>query len=268
MRQAIAPLTLLSVASLFGQTNPAGNTNAPEAQRGLELMKSYAPVTKVITLKYPERVDIKLLEGMGLGAYKQSGSIVVVTGTPERVDVAESILKQLDVPPPPRPPAVPKKNIQLTAYLIIASPTAAAEAHLPKDLEAPVNQVAAMFPYKSFNVFDAIVMRLRESEKFNNVTGVLPRGQQTFLYGGNYRLNLSRIDLEADPAATLMHISGFELNVGVLQGQDKDGHDRFQNVALQTNLDIKEGQKVVIGKANIDGSENALIVVLTAKVVE
>jgi hypothetical protein len=31
---------------------------------------------------------------------------------------------------------------------------------------------------------------------------------------------------------------------------------------------MKEGQKIVVGKANIDDSENALIVVLTAKVVD
>jgi hypothetical protein len=31
---------------------------------------------------------------------------------------------------------------------------------------------------------------------------------------------------------------------------------------------MKENQKVLVGKANIDGSANALIVILTAKVVE
>jgi hypothetical protein len=37
---------------------------------------------------------------------------------------------------------------------------------------------------------------------------------------------------------------------------------------VKTNIDIREGQKVVVGKANIDGSNAALILVVTVKIVE
>ena len=43
---------------------------------------------------------------------------------------------------------------------------------------------------------------------------------------------------------------------------------QFIDTGINTDVDIREGQKVVVGKANMDGSDPASIVVLTAKVVE
>jgi hypothetical protein len=42
----------------------------------------------------------------------------------------------------------------------------------------------------------------------------------------------------------------------------------YANTGIETNVDVHEGQKVVVGKANMDGTDRASIVVLTAKVVD
>src|SRR6185312_16072810 len=113
-------------------------------------------ITKMVTLKYPERVSMSIIDGIGL-VVKRSENIVAITGPKERVETAEAILHQLDTPSPPRPPAPLKKDIQVTAYLIIASPSGAQDTPLPKALEAPVNQIASIMPYKSFRLFDAVI---------------------------------------------------------------------------------------------------------------
>jgi hypothetical protein len=41
-----------------------------------------------------------------------------------------------------------------------------------------------------------------------------------------------------------------------------------QHAVINTSIDAKEGQKVVVGKANIDNADSALILILTAKVIE
>ncbi len=46
------------------------------------------------------------------------------------------------------------------------------------------------------------------------------------------------------------------------------GQFQYQEVGINTDLDVREGQKVVVGKTNMDSSDRALIVVVTAKVVE
>jgi len=42
----------------------------------------------------------------------------------------------------------------------------------------------------------------------------------------------------------------------------------YQEVSIGTSVDALEGQKVVVGKANIDNADSALILVLTAKVID
>jgi hypothetical protein len=41
-----------------------------------------------------------------------------------------------------------------------------------------------------------------------------------------------------------------------------------QHCVISTSIDAKEGQKVVVGKANIDNADSALILILTAKVID
>jgi len=252
MKRIIGVLILWTVSSAFGQE---------ATPRVLSLQN----VTKVITLKYPG-TSTNILEGWGL-MVKRSGEIVVVIGPQDKVDTAEAILKQMDVPPPARPAIAPKKDIQLTAYLIIASPNGVPGAALPKDLEPAVSQVASILPYKSFNLFDAVMVRVADGDG-GMVAGVLPQGQQTFPSGGSFILRLRGLFLtEASPVA-LLRINSFDLAVSIVRGLDREGHEKTQTVNLNTNIDMKEGQKIVVGKANIDGSENALIVILTAKVVD
>jgi hypothetical protein len=258
MRRMIALFVLLGATSVFAQNNPVPVVNV---------------ATKAVTLKYPNRINADVLDGIGL-VIKRSGNVWVVTGSPDRVDTALAILKQLDVPPPPPAPEEPRKDLQLTAYMIIASPSVVQGTPVPKDLDSTIGQVSSIFPYKSFNLFDAVVMRMVEGEGRNanrgHVSGALPQGQQTFPSGGSYDLSLASVSLAQDTsgAPNLLRLSNFSLDLKIHAGVDKDGKDKFQEVRLDTNIDMKEGQKVVVGKANIDGSENALIVILTAKVVD
>lgn len=223
-------------------------------------------VTKMVTLKYPARVSTNVIDGIGL-TVKRSENLVVITGPRERVETAEAILHQLDTPAPPRPPLPPKKDVQITAYLIIASPSGTQGTPLPKDLEPAVHQVASILPYKSFRLFDAVMMRASENSN-GDVRGVLPMSQQTFAAGGTFRLFVGRVELTPATPANLLRLANFDLSVSISHGIDREGKEKFQTVSMGTTIDMKEGQKVVVGKANIDGSENALLVILTAQVVD
>ena len=54
------------------------------------------------------------------------------------------------------------------------------------------------------------------------------------------------------------------LKVPVMSG----GNIQYIDTGIATDVDIHEGQKVVVGKANMDGSDRASIIVLMAKVVD
>jgi hypothetical protein len=157
MKLRIGLIILSAVASLSAQQPAKALLDGTR-----DAIANGIAVTKAVKLQYPENLDSRILDDIGL-IVKRSGATWVITGTPERVASAEAILKQLDVAPAPatnRTPPAPRKSIQLTAYLIIASRSEVVGTPLPKDLESAVNQVASVFPYKSFSLLDAIELRL------------------------------------------------------------------------------------------------------------
>jgi hypothetical protein len=102
-------------------------------------------------------------------------------------------------------------------------------------------------------LLDSIELRLLNGTNGAEVKGILPQGQ-TYPHGGSYVLNVDRTELVEEKPANLIRISKLGIYIN--------------DVKIETDVDMTENQKVVVGKANIDGSANALIVILTAKVVE
>ena len=102
-------------------------------------------------------------------------------------------------------------------------------------------------------MLDSIELRLLNGTFGGDVKGILPQGQ-AYPRGGTYSLSVQRTELVEEPTANLIRIS----KLGIV----------VNDVKIDTDVDMTENQKIVVGKANIDGSANALIVILTAKVVE
>jgi hypothetical protein len=47
-----------------------------------------------------------------------------------------------------------------------------------------------------------------------------------------------------------------------------DGKAQVNRSGINTNIDVREGQKTVVGKSNITGTDDAIILVVTPKVIE
>ena len=261
MKTRIVVLMLSGWLCLFGQ-QPRQASQPPQAPQAAQAAPELVAlpgnsVTKVVTLKYGNNVSTSILDGIGL-VVKKSGNIVAVTGPPDRVETAEAILKQLDVPPapvPPMPVPAPRKSFQLTAYLIIASRAGAPGASVPAELDSTVKQMTSALSYKSFNLLDAIDLRLVPNSNGGQLKGVLPE-MPPGIHGGFYDLDVGSINVWGDE---LVRIGKFKLDV-TIPGTGA--------TTLATDVDMKPGQKIVVGKANIDGSADALIVILTIKVAD
>jgi hypothetical protein len=77
----------------------------------------------------------------------------------------------------------------------------------------------------------------------------------------------------SDERGRLIRIDGLKLDAVLLvRTQEQAGPSTvsYQTVdaGFNTDIDVREGQKVVVGKAAIGGTNNALILVITAKVLE
>jgi hypothetical protein len=219
-------------------------------------------VRKVIPLKYvsPEAVA-NLLSVFGERVIPHATfRMIAISGSPEVLKAMEEMIAKVDVPP-----SVPK-NIELTAYLLVGSEDGPA-GPVPAAIQPAVKQLQSLFTYKSFHLLDTLFLRLREGESGSSSNGAIQVAGETT--PGTSSLTLGRIDLAPGAEGSLVRINNLRLSVTVPSGRLGNGDSRMVQTAMRTDIDVREGQKVVVGKAKMTGlPDQALILVLTAKVVD
>jgi hypothetical protein len=217
-------------------------------------------VNRVFQLKY---VDPRNLAGI-LHPYVFGGvnvdvqlKALTVTTRPDAMPEIEKIIQRFDVPPPP------VLNIEVTIYIMSALAQPAATA-VPPELDAVVKQLKSTFSYKGYQLIDTQAIRVRAGQG-GEASGAVDNGAP------GVPKTISQIKFKsaaasADEKGRAMRIDG--LHVGLRIPIVTEGKFQYLDTGINTDVDIREGQKVVVGKANMDGSDRASIVVLTAKVVE
>jgi hypothetical protein len=182
---------------------------------------------------------------------------------------------------PPRPlgfqnGALMYANIELTVYLVsgLAQPQAGAAAELPDDLAATLNQMRGVFAYKSYKLINAFVLRGRNGSSAE-VAGELPLNNWTYDFKyGNANLfegtpgvvHINRLRLEISKRGSTLTRAAAP---GVGQAPTFSAFTPTSNtIALvSTDLDVKEGQKTVVGQSAVNGTD-ALFLVIVPKVLE
>jgi hypothetical protein len=210
-------------------------------------------VQKLIEVKYAD-VDrvASLVQGPGIGLRSDRGMhVIIVHGNPEAVAAVEEMVKKLDVPPP---------NIEFTVYLVSGLTQGAAD-DVPKELASTAKQLHGLFPYKSYRILQSFVLRNRDGRE-GSTNGSLNSTGASY----NFRYRSATV---SSGTPKIVHIDGMSLTVQTPTPHvDKDGRVIYNNAGINTDIDAGEGQKVVVGKSSINGSDDALILVVTAKVVE
>jgi hypothetical protein len=204
----------------------------------------------LIEVKY---VDVNrlaaLMVGLGVNASPQAGfKVITVRGTPEAIAAAQETVKKLDVPEGPAP------NIELTVHLLYGSAQDSSGDSTPQDLAPTVKQLRSIFPYKSYRVMESFVLRGRDGQQ-TQTSGTL-RGSQT-LYQFLYRPHVL-----PGSVPRMVRLDGLHFSLRVPEG------NAFVDSGITTDLDSREGQKVVVGKSNVRGTADAILLVVTPKVVE
>jgi hypothetical protein len=182
--------------------------------------------------------------------------VISVRAPKEVVAAIEEAIQRLDVPQPPA------KNIQLDAYLLIAS-VQGSSGNVPADLQPVVKQLKNIFNYQDFRLLGTLSMRVRDAEN-GTVSGLLPSVSANVTEPTSYRFHMNKAAITSEGKERSVRINGLELRMGyALKGLPPHGEAQ-----ISTSVDVREGQRVVVGKANMDSADNALILVLTAQVVE
>ena len=192
-----------------------------------------ADAVKIFPLKYADSEQVRKL--FSSYSYPMSVNrdlnVLTVTAPPSFLAEVEAAVKQFDVAPPA------PMNIELTVYLLTGA-DAAGPAPLPKELQEMEKQLVASSSYKAYRLADTQVIRTRPGQPADS-SGTLPLLQVRFRAGWINSVEKGRI----------ISLDGLRV--------------QLKTVAISEDIDLRENQLVVIGKANPDG-----LLLVVAKVLE
>lgn len=180
-----------------------------------------------------------------------------VRGTPEAIARVEAAVKRLDVPVQVGLP----RNIEVASTLLLARNTGEQTETLPPGLEPVARQLRALFHFKSLQLLDTAFARVREGTQ-SAVEGAtawpLPPENSAATYFIEFSAGLG-------PKGD----KGYQVRLDKVRLRMRTPYPGgSREVGLHSTIDLREGQQAVIGRSNIAGTDLALILVMTAKVVE
>jgi hypothetical protein len=221
-------------------------------------------VRKMIPVKYISACEARgvlgsYMENRQIGKFQVFGQVqcdenlrtLVVSGSEDMVAAYEEALKRLDVPP---------TDFELTVYLISSS--AQSGDQLPDALASTAKQLHGVFAYKGYQLLGVSVLRGRDGQR-GSAAGTISKDGKSATYSFSY----NKASVSGDAPKTV-NLHDLHLTLQSRTGTLTDGKPVFQETGLQTDIDVRDGQKVVVGKSDVNNGENPLILVVTAKVVE
>jgi hypothetical protein len=248
----LAPVLALAPALLFAQDAP----NSPAAGRIIKVIHVQYGNPENIASALPTRPSVFVRGNNALQA-------VVVQGDPTDVSSIAQSVKELDVPSV----SLTARDIELRVFVIGAGPKAQAANNAGPETDPVIKQLQSAFPYPSYELLDTMLLRSREGEtaRTDGIMKTFPEKPEQHA-GDRYAIQYRLVVEPGDPHRTI-RLNGFEFRTH--SGAPASGDTSAAlNIGFQTNLQLHEGQKVVIGKTNIDNGDSALFVVVTAKVLE
>jgi hypothetical protein len=155
---------------------------------------------------------------------------------------------------------VPRKNVELVFY-IIAAGREDLTAKLPGDLEPVVKQLRNTFTYPGYRVLESFATRLRDGSDRHEGSGTIPAV-------GSYSWVIPRMTVNPSEKGNVIRLEAlsFDFRTVEQRGSGTEKTTSFESARIASSLDVREGQKVVVGKSSYGGG--AYFLVVTAKVVD
>jgi hypothetical protein len=249
---------LLLVAVALGSSLWAETSDPPGAEK----------VIKVVHVHGNARA-LADMSGFGSGATVQGSDqlrAVVIKGLPPDVANVVRTIQELDTT---NGAELSGKNIELVFYVV--SGTMDPVAGMPDtgaDLLAPVyKQLRAVFPYKNYQLLSTMLMRSGQNSQAST-SGMMKSPQNTTM-PALYSIRYDAATVSADTQPSI-HLAKFKFEGKIPSNTGPSGSTAFQQVTIgiETNVDLREGQKIVIGTSNVETGSATLFLVVTARMVQ
>jgi hypothetical protein len=217
--------------------------------------------SKIFDVKYREPSSIaNVLRQLGSG-FRGAGisannefKTLTVRDFPENLVTIEEAIKRLDTP------VAPPSSVQMHMHVLLASnrvgPTPAGE--IPVELKDVITELRGTLTYRNYELITSVLQRLTETIRSLNGSGLAQ------IPGDQSRATTAQYDYSVNHLSFVPSVSGAQ----AIQIQDFSFTLVGEGVRgrVQTALNLRDGEKVVVGTATIN--DRAFIVVLIPKIVK
>jgi hypothetical protein len=278
MKVRWAWLTAIAISWTLGagaeEKAPAAAPSPASKAEGKPARASHPQVHRVIEVKNRDLLEAfqRIVQQFRLNVTtSQDLGVIVLSGDADAVAAAEDAIHRFD-----RPVAggAAPKNLVFTAHLLVGRQQAGASAPLPSELTPVVDQFRSVFAYKSYELLDTLAIRVSDDRRGDSTVEGLARwpAGATLPTKTHLRIQQPRITAEDEKGRNVRIpklLVRVELPIAGTDGpQNMIAKDAiiYRGTTIETGLDIREGQKVVVGKASFDGTNDALILVLKVEI--
>jgi hypothetical protein len=243
---------LLALAFMLTIVPPALAEDPPGAPALGQNAETKDLRTEIVKLKYVRAQDIQTL----LYAYvSRDGHInfnnnmpmvLSVSDTPENVEKILAAIRELDVKP---------ADVLYTVQLVLGSEAdAATDAELQND--PVVRELRKLLRFKGYTVLDATLVRAVNRENARIKFG--PKAE--------FELDL-RPEVAGESKAPVIKT---DIQLERIEQLGFAADKPITNVAtlIRSTLNIKSGERTVVGVSKLDGGDKGLILIISAKIVE
>ncbi|MBE3112849.1 MAG: hypothetical protein IMZ46_20450 [Acidobacteria bacterium] len=176
-------------------------------------------------------------------------TVLAVSDTPENVEKILAAIREIDIKP---------ADILFTVQLILGSEAdAATDAELQND--PVVKELRKLLRYKGYTLLDATLIRVVNRERAIVVLG--PKADFDFMLGP---------DVAGDAKAPVIKTEVRLRQItkpntpGAIQGATGPSYTDL----IMTSLNIKSGDRTVVGVSKLDGGDKGLILIISGKIVD
>jgi len=214
-------------------------------------------VQKLFVLKYADPQSVRNLLQVFHASIDANRDmrVLAVDAAPETMAAIEEAIKRLDVP------SAAPTNIDLTVYLVVGheGESPSGSTAVPKDLESVVTQLKNAFAFKSYSLLDVLALRTRTGQQASATSsgGVMQDGAQLRPVTTHFQIDSSSVGSDG----AIIHVNRLRCRI------DVPVNNSVYNLPFETDIDIKEGQKVVVGRLGIS-KDQALFLVMTVKILQ
>lgn len=260
IKALIIALTLLCSLSVLAQTN-----TQPQSQKESNYVDFSGFKGKIFELKNRDPRDlVQILSPLGSGfkgATIQANfemKTLTVRDFPENLAVIEEAIKRLDTPKPPNK-RDPDVEVHLHALLASNVESSDTSSVVPPELKDVIKQLQTTLNFKNYSLLTSIIQRGYAPSGLSG-RGVVTVGAPLFekKQDANYDFQIGQILGQYEGSLPNLYLNGFKFDIS---GQTAE----FGSARIGNNLQIREGEKLVVGTASL--RDKALILVLTVKVI-